>query len=136
MAKPIFMHNYTPISERPVVKEKQNAKATKTERSGFVSMEKRIKAIMLSGRQLDMARREEFHFNDDAEIDPNFTDHSIDPSLDISEIHANVQSDSEAILSKAEARKQAKAAKKAAAEASETAETAPTAPPQDTPKEG
>ncbi len=115
MAKPIFTHNYTPISERPVYKEPMDAKNTKTERAGFVSMEKRIHSIMQAGTKLDLARREQYHFGEDSEIDPNFTDYSIDPSLDISEVATNVQEDSDVMLSKAEAKKQAKAQKLAEA---------------------
>ncbi len=108
MANPKFIHNYTDINNRPVHKEPQDSSKTKTERAGYMSMEKRITSIMAAGQRLDASRREQFHFGDDNEVDPTFTDHSIDPSLDIVDIHSNVQQDQERILTKAQAKAQAK----------------------------
>ncbi len=127
MANPKFIHNYTDINNRPVHKEPQDSSKTKTERAGYMSMEKRITSIMAAGQRLDASRREQFHFGDDNEVDLNFNDHSIDPSLDIVDIHSNVQQDQERILTKvtkAQAKAQAKAkAKEAIARAAEIAKS-------------
>ncbi len=81
-----FIYNYTSVLNRPVLQEFHNSEHTKTERAGFVPMEKRIKAIINAGQRLDMARREQYHYGEGEVIDDSHTNFAVNPNLDISDI--------------------------------------------------
>ncbi len=81
-----FIYNYTPVLNRPVLQEFHNSEHTKTERAGFVPMEKRIKAIINAGQKLDKARREQYHYGEGEEINDSHTNFITDTNLDISDI--------------------------------------------------
>ncbi len=81
-----FIYNYTPVLNRPVLQEFHNSEHTKTERSGFVPMEKRIKAIINAGQKLDKARREQYHYGEGEQIDDSHVNFAPNTNLDISDI--------------------------------------------------
>ncbi len=83
---PNFVHNYTPMEHRENRLEQHNADHTRTERAGFVPMEKRIQAIMQSGQRLDKARREQYHFGQGEVIDGDFVDSAPNHDIDLADI--------------------------------------------------
>ncbi len=101
---PQFQHNYTPMTERPVVQEKHDSDNTMTERAGYVPMEKRIKAIMGAGQRLDQARRAQYHYGEGEPIYDNFTDFAVDPNLDLVDIGGVVDNGHNAIQANAHER--------------------------------
>ncbi len=105
---PRFVHNYTPISQRVVLREQHNADETKTERAGFVPMEKRIQSIINAGQKLDASRRAQYHYGEGEPIHDNFADFAPDTNLDITDIPGVVNRGNTAMADNAEGRKAAK----------------------------
>ncbi len=102
---PQFQHNYTPMSERPVVQEKHDSDNTMVERAGYVPMEKRIKSIMGAGQRLDQARRVQYHYGEGEAIYDNFSDFAPDTNLDITDIGGVVDNGRDALQANAYERK-------------------------------
>ncbi len=107
--EPKFIHNYTPINQRPVVKEQHNADDTRTERAGYVPMEHRIRNIEAAGRRLDKARREQYHYGEGEPVRDNFTDFATDTNLDLVDIDGVVHNGSAALEESQRARTEAQA---------------------------
>ncbi len=83
---PKFIHNYTPINKRPVIRELHDADDTRTERAGYVPMEHRIRNITAAGKNLDKARRAQYHYGEGEPINDNFADFAPDTNLDLADI--------------------------------------------------
>ncbi len=105
---PRFVHNYTPISQRVVLREQHNADETKTERAGFVPMEKRIQSIINAGQKLDASRRAQYHYGEGEPIHANYTDFAPDTNLDITDLPGVINRGNNAMADNAEGRKAAK----------------------------
>ncbi len=102
---PRFVHNYTPISQRVVLREQHNADETKTERAGFVPMEKRIQSIINAGQKLDASRRAQYHYGEGEPIHANYADFAPDPNIDITDIPSIINRGNNAMADNAEGRK-------------------------------
>ncbi len=105
---PRFVHNYTPISQRVVLREQHSADETKTERAGFVPMEKRIQSIINAGQKLDASRRAQYHYGEGEAIHANYADFAPDTNLDITDISGIINRSNNAMADNAEGRKVAK----------------------------
>ncbi len=80
----MFIHNYTKITPEMVKKEKHDMKITGVDRASYVPMDKRIEALIKAGERLETSRRADYHFGKGEPVDYDYSDPSLDTTIDIS----------------------------------------------------
>jgi len=65
---------FSTYGNRPKVQPEKNSGKSKTEKAGYIPAKRRIEDMILAGKRLDLARKEQFDFeigkDRDGEIDP------------------------------------------------------------------
>lgn len=108
----MFTHNYQ--KERYKSAPERNSGQRLVEKQGYISAQKRIENLMLAGRRLDIARKEQYDFPDGV-IDENAYDPTRRPDYDLAE----ATQDSFRLERALKARQTAQEAQKAASKALE-----------------
>ncbi len=108
-----FQHNYNTDKHDRVV-EQHDSDRTVVDRASYTSMEKRIESMKSAGERLEIARRNQYHFGQGEPLDDDYSDLSLDPTIDISDLDDSIDLNMDTLAQSHENRKEA--AKAAAAE--------------------
>ncbi len=116
-----FQHNYnTEGHER--IQEEHDSEKTLVDRASYTSMEKRILALEAAGQRLEAARRDQYHFGKGEPLHHDYTDTSLDPNLDISNIDGTINDNLDTLAASDEDRKADAKKKRAESRAKKIAE--------------
>ncbi len=124
-----FQHNHN-TQDHERITEQHDSEKTLVDRASYTSMEKRIVELQAAGERLETARRSAYHFGKGEPLDHDYSDTSTDPTIDISDIDDNVDTNMDRLRESNEDRKvvakkrKAEARAKKIAEAKEIAEAA------------